>query len=315
MKNEIKLQIIEATQAYMMNKNVTAKDVAKLSGVNESYVSNMLRGIFTQKAGKGKDVAIADKYFRKLAELVDFKIKKQYWDTVITKEFEELIAAMDDAKRYSKCKVLIGETGCGKTYALDKFVRTNPANTYRITVSALYNLTDIINELLYRLKLDERGTKVSRLRRIAFKLRDIKQTGGQPIIFIDEAENLKVPALQMIKSLYDALGDHCPIVLIGTPELIYKMKKMLRKKKDGIPQFWRRFKAGLQELPEVDKSFTLFLNSKVQDKGLRKLLCLLCDNYGELHDYLEPALREADRLGQELNETFFRTIFNIKEGL
>jgi hypothetical protein len=37
----------------------------------------------------------------------------------------------------------------------------------------------------------------------------------------------------------------------------------------------------------------------------------MCTNYGELHDYLEPVLREADETEQPVTEALFRTYHNL----
>ena len=52
---------------------------------------------------------------------------------------------------------------------------------------------------------------------------------------------------------------------------------------------------------------------KIQDKALVKFLRANCDNYGELHDALVPAMREADRTGQPLTENFVRKVLNMPE--
>ena len=36
------------------------------------------------------------------------------------------------------------------------------------------------------------------------------------------------------------------------------------------------------------------------------------DNYGELADYLEPALREADAQGKPLTKEFFESMFYLQ---
>jgi hypothetical protein len=51
----------------------------------------------------------------------------------------------------------------------------------------------------------------------------------------------------------------------------------------------------------------------MEDKNLRSFLQRNCDNYGELHDALLPALREADRTGEPLTESFVRKVLNIPE--
>lgn len=44
---------------------------------------------------------------------------------------------------------------------------------------------------------------------------------------------------------------------------------------------------------------------------LRILLRGLCGNYGELHDFLEPALREAAEDGVPLTDQYFRVKYKI----
>jgi hypothetical protein len=37
-----------------------------------------------------------------------------------------------------------------------------------------------------------------------------------------------------------------------------------------------------------------------------------CENYGELHDILVPAMRESERTGEPLVLDFVKKIFNIR---
>jgi len=46
---------------------------------------------------------------------------------------------------------------------------------------------------------------------------------------------------------------------------------------------------------------------------LRKFLQTECENYGELHDVLVPALREAENAGKSISEDFVRQLFNMPE--
>ena len=77
-----------------------------------------------------------------------------------------------------------------------------------------------------------------------------------------------------------------------------------------MPQFIRRFKANTVKLVPVARKYEAFL-SKVEDMKLRELLSQIADNYGELHDYLERALREADESGEPLTEALFRETYNL----
>ena len=47
MKVEEKQSIIRAAQAYMEEKGISQNELSKLTGVNVSYLSGMMKGVFT----------------------------------------------------------------------------------------------------------------------------------------------------------------------------------------------------------------------------------------------------------------------------
>jgi len=142
------------------------------------------------------------------------------------------------------------------------------------------------------------------------KLKQLRLEGLKPHLILDECEYMKQPALCSMKELYDALNGICGITLIGTSQLIDNLDKLRKKNRSGIPQFYRRIKFGIRELPTIDRSFAMFLKN-IEDKDLRNFLKQNCDNYGELHDVLVPAMKEADRTGKPLTEEFVRTILGM----
>ena len=79
-------------------------------------------------------------------------------------------------------------------------------------------------------------------------------------------------------------------------------------------QFYRRIKFGIRVLPNIDKNYRGFLDN-IEDKGLLRFLKANCENYGELHDCLVPAMREADRTGEPLTEAFVRKVLNIPSSM
>lgn len=307
---EIKNNIIAYAIQWMEANNINQADLARRTKINTGYLSNMLRGNYSIEVD-GKDVEIADKWFSQLAEVIGYAIKKQYWGTVITPEFEMTIHELTVAKNNPSVITIINETGLGKTFAVDKFYKQNPLHTYKITVSALHKMHDIINEIAAAIGTPVRAQKLTTLLYIVLKFREIKMMGHQPLIIIDEAENLKLPTIQLLKAIYDQLVGYASIVLIGTTQLTEALERMRRNNKPGAPQFYRRIKAGIKIIPS-SPDFKLFYEKlNITDKGLQKLLNGLCSNYGELHDYLEPALREADERDEPLTENLFRLMYNM----
>jgi DNA transposition AAA+ family ATPase len=252
--------------------------------------------------------------------------QKTYWHSEATIQFQEIITTLTACKKKGTTAMLIAPTGHCKTFSIDKFCQKNPEFTYRITINNLYKLKDIIYELAEltgaeAVRTNKQITRSHKLTldRVVKQLEIINNAGGHPIIIIDEGENMEIALLKMIKGLYDRLKDHCGIVLIGTHRLVGRMLNINEKggslrQREALPELYRRFKAYHKNITQIDqkRDFAPFFKKYIpEDKGLQKLLCELCGNYGELHDYLAPALEEADEQGKPLTEDAFRIIHNI----
>jgi DNA transposition AAA+ family ATPase len=317
MQTELKQKIATGAAEYAKQKKLSNNDVARATGVSAAYVSQIFNGKIENEVN-GKPTPIGDTHFHKLAKWAGIKITKQYWRTLPTRQFVMGIAGLEKSKGNATTAMIIGGTGNSKTLLADSFCNRYPLHTYRVTVSSLYNLADIINELAELIGVDfNNGIKQSRkakLDMLVEKLKNIKHNGGNPLIVFDEAENLKMPVINMLKGLYDLVNKYCGITLIGTPQLLIKLTNQRKNSLDALPQFYRRFKVGMIKLPGIEKhiDFTPFFNEFIShDKGLQKLLTNISDNYGDLNNYLEPALKTADERGEKLTEDFFRIMYNI----
>lgn len=310
MNAELKKQIIAELESYLSVHSLSANEMAKKAGINVAYISALRSGKEILTVSSGKEVPISEKWYKKIAEFIGFEIEQTYWEAVPTEQFLRTIATLEDAKKYGYTNVIIGSTGSGKTFTADIFVKQNPTDTFKITVGKLDTIGDLIDKVVDVLNLPTAKTKSKKIREIVKKLRQLKYEGLQPALIFDEAEYMNQPALCAMKELYDNLNGICSIVLIGTDQLTRNLDKLRKKNKDGIPQLYRRIKFGIRLLPNIDKTFKQFLNG-ISDTGLIRFLQQNCENYGELHDVLVPAMREADRTGEPLTENFVRTIIGI----
>lgn len=314
MNLEQKLQIVEAAKKYADEHGLSQNDLAKKAEVSAKYVSDMFNGktYTVANSATGKTVEIADKYYLKLAEYVGVSVKKEYWKTVVTPQMQRILLSLQVAKENGETNLIIGETGCGKSYVCDLFRRKYPADTYIVTVSQTDNIGDIIEKIISALKISVSAkTKSGKISEICRYLSDRRDDGQEPQLIFDESEYMKQPALCAMKSLYDNLHKVCSIVLVGTDQLLAHLEQMKRKNKDGIPQFCRRVKFGIRRLEPIDRRFPGFLDD-IDDKEIVRFLMDLCDNYGELHDVLVPAKREADITGEPLTVEFIKTVLNIR---
>lgn len=310
-----KKEIIQSLVAYMQEHDLKQADVANKTGVRKEYLSIMLKenSNFMYDAGGAKGY-IPDRHFHSLATLCGYEIEKGYWSVQPTDQTASILAHLDDARNHHLTTVLIGETGCGKSFTAKMFASKNPIDTFIVTAGSSDTLGDLIDKIVTELNIHATGkSKSTKIRAIATKMKFLKTYGNKPMLIIDESEYLKQAALCAMKELYDNLADFCALVFIGTDQLIENIEKLKKRNKSGIPQFHRRIKFGLRLLPNIDRSYKLFL-ADIEDRHLRQFLLSNCGNYGELHDVIVPASREAERLQEPLTLSLVRTVLNLPEG-
>jgi AAA domain len=316
MEHITKIEIVATLTAYMAEHKMKPADVAKRTGVNEGYLSIILKpeSNFMYDAGKGNQGFISVKHFNALAQLCGYKMEATYWQTQPTAQTNAILAHLDDAKKHHSTVVLIGETGCGKSFTTSLFASKNPMDTFIITAGSSDSLVDLLDKTLEVLKVNEGiKTKSSKIRAIAVKLRMLTHQNYKPMLIIDEAEYLKQPALCAVKEIFDYVNQYCAIAFVGTQQLITNIEKLKRRDQSGIPQFHRRIKMGLKLLPNIDRGYVLFIND-IEDRELKKFLLRNCNNYGELHDIIVPATREAERLNEPLSIGLVRRLLNLPDG-
>ena len=300
-----KQQIVHELEAYLVKHSMSANAFVAKSGINEAYISNIRNG--NNKIG---ETEIADRWFEKVASFIGLQLTKSYWNPVATNQMNAMLSVLEDSKEHGLTNVIVGETGCGKTYTSNLFAKSNPHDCFIIKVGSSDNLSDLIDKILEKAKIPTAKTKSKNINGIVKFMQKQKFDGQKPQLIFDECEYMKQPTLGMMKEFYDDLSGHCSIVLVGTDELLDNLDKLRKRKKAGMRQFYRRVKFGIRVLPSIDKLFNGFLND-IKDKPLKTFLQRNCENYGELHDALVPAMREADRTGETLTEPFVRKVLNI----
>ncbi|PIF44890.1 AAA domain-containing protein [Chryseobacterium sp. 52] len=310
MTKTIKDNIITALEQWLKDNEYSANEFAAKSGVPSNYLSYMRRNIYIINS-TGKDVEIDDKYFRMICEAIDFDPdNKIAWTPRQTPQLMQMITYLTDAKKFGYTNIIIGDTGTGKTYSTDLFIKENPKDTFKITVGSLDTINDLLDKIGIAMRMPLAGSPSKKLRVIVKEMTKLKLDGRNPMIIWDESEYLKQATLCNIKELHDNLYGKCALIMIGTNQLLTKIEKLKNKNAAGMPQFYRRVKYGIRELKPIDTRFKEFLTSIV-DRDLKRFLQAECENYGELHDALLPAMREAERLNEPLTENLVRKVLAL----
>lgn len=302
LNKEQKQEISIALNEYLKQHDMSANEFVKRTDINERYINSIIHG----RTYTGS-TEIQDKWYKVVANFINFSLKKEYWETRPTPQMMRMLETLQESREYSLTHVIIGQTGCGKTFTTDLFKNKFPVDTYKITVGSNDTIGDLLDKTLDELKLPSSKSKSKKITAIANVLQEKQYRGEYPTIIFDECEYMKQPALCSMKELYDGLVGYAGLVMIGTDQLLDNLDTMRNKNRAGIPQFYRRIKFGIRELNPINRSYDEFLED-IEDKELKKWLKTNCENYGELHDVLVPAMREAERLGEPLTLKLVRKI-------
>lgn len=297
-----KQQISQALNTYIDDYGMSANEIVKRSGVNESYVSSIRNGETT--VGKSD---IKDKWYLMLANFIGLRLEKEHIPMIETAQILKAMEVFEDARENGVLRTLIGDTGSGKTYFTDAFKMNFPVDTYVIKIKKVMSLMDLIDKLAQVLNITTGKTKSKKVDDIISRLKTLRLEGQKPTVVFDESEFMSQPTVNTVKDLIDELVGTTGLIIIGTSQFLEKVEKARLKNKEGMPQFYRRIKFTIRELPIINKQreFPKFFGG-IKDKGLQKFLMRECENYGELTDVLIPAMKESERLGVDLTEDFVR---------
>lgn len=239
-------------------------------------------------------------------------MKRATWPQLPTIQSKEILSELMEAKEEPMAKMIIAHTGLGKTETVTMFSGKNKT-AFVITVGSSYNLQTLLQEIASAIDAEIYTGKNSRhrqLRAISARLNEMEDSN--PVLILDEFENATMPVLKSIKQLYDSVRYTTSIVLIGTEQLLFQLEK--KSVSQSMPQLKRRFKAGTRIISPIKKSrdFKLFFDKYIpNNKDVQDLLVQLADNYGELCDFLYPAMQAAQKRNKTFNAEFFRFYHKI----
>lgn len=225
-------------------------------------------------------------------------MNKIEWVQLPTLQSKEILSELMEAHEEPLSKMVIAPTGLGKTNAISMFKKKYPDSTYVVTLGESYSRNDMLMEIAEQVGAPVwigKNSKHRLIKGIAKAVHDLPAK-ATPKIVLDEFENARIPVMKSIKELYDAVGEKCSIVLIGTEQLLEQFNK--KSFAQSIPQLRRRFKAGTRYITPIKKArdFKPFFDKYIPNElAIQDILIKLCENYGELHDFLYPFLLSCQK--------------------
>lgn len=314
---EQKRQIIRGMQAYITSQDTTGDSktysqnkFARDAHVNVGYIDAMVKGCETGDFIFNK-VVIKDVYFERIAAFIGLELKKGYWQKFETEQYLDIESAFVEAKTGATVKTVIGGTGSGKTFTAEEMKIKYPVGTFVMRCAGDYNAWNFIHYMaeILGIKDAENMSKAKVRKAIEKRIKTLYEAGQRPILVLDEAENLKLPAWERVKSIYDNVKELCGFMIMGTPNWYRKMKRQRDNERDIVPQIFRRFMSGLKtvHLSRVSESDVKDICKEIgiNDRYVVNKVCDDVDNYGDLHDTILVLQRAAAAQGCKINRELY----------
>lgn len=211
-----------------MNQTMLARGI----GVSPASISMYLNDTYAEKGGKYETIEPKIEAFLEVQES-----KAQREELVLgfvsTKTTRRISEVMRDAHEAGDTVVIYGQAGLGKTQAVKNYCEKNPA---AILIEANPSFTALV--LMRKLAAAAKVSTVGSLNDLFESVSDRLRDSGR-LIVVDEAENLPLRALEIIRRLHDDTG--CGLVLSGMPRLVAN----LRGKHGELVQLYSRVSVAL----------------------------------------------------------------------
>jgi DNA transposition AAA+ family ATPase len=294
-----KHQIIEAIRVYMtdnkLSQDAFVEHVKKMNGgmtkgFSVAYLNDMLKDKLTTG---NKQTPIDDKYFYRAAQAIRFTVRKSYRKHHENDNFYMCLNTYTDARESRMPFAIDGPTGEGKSYSAQHYLMLNPKNTYYVRCDGDLTAKSFFMELANALHMQVAGPIYDIRKNVIFKLKN----ETDPLLIIDEAENLKDRAWESMKRIMDDLKGYCGIVFIGANDFEKQLQKKADKMKGCFPQVLRRIReGGINQMFSltVDDAIDICKTYGITSKQHVKALFDRCRNIAQLTSMIEKVLREAD---------------------
>lgn len=293
MKTATKNQVSEAVNDWIdKSPGRTASQLATLADVSPAHISKIRNRQYTIKVGD-HDSPIGPAVFNKLIETLGLQMQAAgHWDTPNYKLITNVCrSAQSKAQRI----LLVGPTGLGKTYTLERYALEHDKVLY-LKVTGTMSPKDMLEEICRKLHI-RRDLRGNRSRMMAIQQK-VTATRGW-LIIIDEAEYLKNTLFHLVKEIADFTERRSGMILSGM-DLDLKISAMADRHKAGFPQLRRRFFPNRVSLSEIqpDEIRKLATEAGITDTSVINVLKRKVFDYDALGQYITSILEVQERSGE-----------------
>ena len=169
------------------------------------------------------------------------------WATVATGGYKRMTSVLEDAQENSLVMAVIGDAGCGKTQAIEHYVK-NHRNAYHLQCAEYWNKKNFLQNLCQQMGMrNTYGTVYDLIEDIVREL----EKQDSPLIIVDEADKLSDVVLYFFITFYNRLEDHCGIVLCATGYLKKRIIAGERNERKGFAEIHSRVGRNFIGMPQT----------------------------------------------------------------
>lgn len=198
--------------ALQKGKKLKNNEIATICGRSESTISELLNN----------RRAFADSLIHSmLGKLSDYLQESSLVTTL--RQYQVMMSIAERCKQMSDMRLVVGNTGIGKTVVFRKFAADNQA-VYYFKVDRQYSWNKFLLSVCRVMGIEPEGRSSNAL--LDAVIRKVEQTcDARPMLIIDEAEILTRAVWKQLKNLYTATEGLLGICLVG----ITSVKNMLAR--------------------------------------------------------------------------------------
>ena len=262
----------QKVREYQTNRALSQAAIAQLVGRPESTFSAWLKGDY-----KGDNARVEEQVRIWLRSTEAFSIRRKsslkgikFAATVSAQKF---IAALEHAQALPDIAVISAGAGVGKTATVEHYQRSRP-NVWLFTcdpsLSSYQKMLEYMRDTLGITRMPSHRLS----RAIADRL-----SNTQGLVIIDEAQHLKVSAIDMIRSIHDR--GKVGLAFLGNNEVWKKIEGGGRD--STLAQLFSRVGIRVTVTRPSDKDIAIILDTLgIQDAGQRKILAAVAKEPGAL---------------------------------
>lgn len=219
-------------------RGLSYRDVAQGVGVSEATIHNFVNHKDPDNA-KLPETAQAIRAFldRELARDESGLLRIPFAET---RQAETVLRAHKFASTYGKLVAVVGNSGFGKTRAIQE-LQQRDRTLIVVTAWSQMGAAGLLKELCLAIGQPDRGQQIALMKRLRKRLED----SGR-VIVIDDAHTLKFAALDMLRYVYDQTG--VGLMLCG----ISSLERRLIAVDDETEQLASRLAGRVFHLPELN---------------------------------------------------------------